>query len=155
MSAIIAGEVERPTGYGRIMTDCIKGQCHCGAVTVEVAAQPPFINACNCGWCGKLGVWWGYYAPADVRVMGETKGYTRTDKAEPAAEAHFCPSCGVTTHWQRPATYVAKHGPAEMLGVNMRLFERDALRGVQLLYPDGRNWSGTGPWDFVREGEIL
>ena len=54
-----------------------------------------------------------------------------------------------------PAAFVAEHGPADILGVNMRLFEREALSGVQLLYPDGRNWSGTGPWDFVREGEIL
>ena len=133
----------------------ISATCHCGAVTVEVAAQPPFINACNCSLCDKLGVWWGYYAPADMRVSGETSSYQRSDKAEPGAEVHFCAICGSCTHFERPAAFVAKHGPADMAGVNMRLFGREELRGVELLYPDGKNWSGVGAWDFVRDGEVL
>lgn len=144
-------ETETPTTQPSNLT----ATCHCGAVRVEVATVPAFINACNCGWCGKLGAWWGYYAPAEVHVTGTTSAYVRNDKAEPAAEGHFCPRCGTTTHWQRPAAFAAKHGGADMAGVNMRLFDREGLRGVQLLYPDGKNWDGIGQWGFVKEAEIL
>lgn len=143
------------SGISETPSRALTATCHCGAVKVEIAATPAFINECNCGWCGKLGAWWGYYAPADVRVTGATSPYVRNDKAEPAAEGHFCPRCGITTHWQRPAAFVAKQGGADLAGVNMRLFAREELRGVQLLYPDGKGWDGIGQWGFVREAEIL
>ncbi len=38
---------------------------------------------------------------------------------------------------------VAKHGNVVM-GVNMRLADESDLAGVELRFPDGRAWAGTG-----------
>ncbi len=39
--------------------------------------------------------------------------------------------------------------------LNMRLFDRAALSGVKLHFPDGRAWDGTGEWGYVREAVDL
>lgn len=115
---------------------------------------PEYLNDCNCSFCSSHGVWWGYFNPEEVVVTGATRTYRRTDREDPAVELHFCPNCGCTTHWTLLPAFLEKVGEVKC-GVNMRLCDHRQLRGIELRYPDGRNWSGTGPWDFVREGEIL
>ncbi|HMT41901.1 MAG TPA: hypothetical protein PKC81_09660 [Sphingorhabdus sp.] len=39
--------------------------------------------------------------------------------------------------------------------LNMRLFDRAALSGVKLHFPDGRAWDGVGEWGYVREAVEL
>jgi hypothetical protein len=129
--------------------------CHCGAVHVHVAKRPDYLNECNCSLCNSHGVWWGYFAPEDVAVTGETKVYTRADRDEPAVELHFCGHCGCTTHWTPTEVFVAKTGAANRMGVNMRLFDRAVLAGVELRFPDGMGWDGIGQWGFVKEAEQL
>jgi len=41
------------------------------------------------------------------------------------------------------------------MGVNMGLFDRAALTGVKLHYPDGWAWDSTGEWRYVREAVDL
>ena len=133
----------------------LTAQCHCGQVTVEVAARPDYINECNCSLCNSHGVWWGYYPPAQVAVTGETKAYRRVDREDPAVELHFCGTCGCTTHWTLLPAFIEKIGLDTIMGVNMRLFDRAALAGVELRFPDGKAWDGVGDWGFVREAVVL
>lgn len=128
--------------------------CHCGAVRLELARRPDFVNECNCTLCGKTGARWAYLDPAEVSVEGETDGYRRTDKADPAAEIRFCPTCGVTTHFVLTESAVARFGNT-MMGVNTRLADETDLAGIELRYPDGRAWSGEGEFGFVREARVL
>ena len=133
----------------------ISAGCHCGAVSIRVAAPPDYINECNCSLCNSHGVWWGYYVPTDVEVTGETKGYGRVDRDKPAVNLHFCTTCGCTTHWTLTEQFVQDQGANDRMGVNMRLFDRAALTAVELRYPDGANWDGVGQWGFVREAVTL
>ena len=42
-------------------------------------------------------------------------------------------------------------GANVQMGVNMRLFDADFLNGIELRFPDGANWIGTGPFDTVNQ----
>jgi hypothetical protein len=128
--------------------------CHCGAVALDVQQPPAFVNACNCSLCSKTGAWWGYFHPNEVSVRGTTSSYTRLDKAEPGVAVHFCPTCGSTTHFRLTPFAVSRHGDVQ-LGVNMRLAEVGDLKGVELRFPDGRAWDGSGPFGHVRAAEVL
>lgn len=128
--------------------------CLCGAVRITVAKPPEYIHACNCTLCAKSGAWWGYFDPADLTVTGETHGWSRSDKAEAGGEVRFCPACGATTHFVLTPAMIAKHGNT-VAGANMRLADPAALAGIELRFPDGRAWSGEGPFGYARPGELL
>jgi hypothetical protein len=128
--------------------------CHCGQIRIEINKKPDYINECNCSLCGKSGVRWGYFHPSEVSVEGKTQGYRREDKDDPAAEVHFCPKCGSTTHFILTESAVAKFGNG-LMGVNMRLADERDLAGIELRYPDGQAWSGTGDFTYVREARII
>ena len=126
------------------------GTCLCGAVCVTIDAAPALINDCNCSLCRKSGGAWGYFPPTSVTATGETVGFVRPDKASPAVEIHSCARCAVTTHWVRTEAFKAQHGVDELVGVNMRLFDPDDLKGVEVHYPNGKDWSGEGPFTYRR-----
>jgi hypothetical protein len=128
--------------------------CHCGLVRLTIGQLPDYIHECNCTLCRKTGARWGYFPSPLVGVEGATTAYRRADKADPGADVHFCGACGVTTHFTLTAETVARFGQA-LTGVNMRLADESALAGIELRYPDGRAWSGAGPFDYVREARIL
>jgi hypothetical protein len=117
------------------------GACHCGAVRVTVPRKPDYVNNCNCTLCTKHAGLWGYYDPAEVNITGDTRTYIRADMPEPAIGTHFCSTCGCTTHWRVLEAFAANHPemPPQM-GVNMRLFEADAVDGVEMRLVDGRAW---------------
>ena len=129
-------------------------ECLCGQTCITIAGKPAFIHACNCLLCAKSGARWSYFHPGEVTVSGTTKGYRRSDKDDPAAEVHSCPSCGATTHFVLTESAVAAHGNT-MMGVNMLLADPADLSGVELRYPDGRKWDGAGEFGYVREAEVL
>jgi hypothetical protein len=126
----------------------------CGEVRVEISKRPDFINECNCTLCSKSGARWAYFHPSDVGVLGTTKGYSREDKEDPAAEIRFCAHCGSTTHFILTASAVSKFGNIQM-GVNMRLADEKDLDGAELRYPDGRAWPGKGAFTYVQEARII
>ena len=128
--------------------------CLCGQIRVEAAKPPDYIHECNCTLCRKSGARWGYFHPSEVIVEGVAEGYCRDDKDDPGARLQFCATCGSTTHFILTESAVAKHGNVVM-GVNMRLADESDLAGIELRYPDGKSWSGTGAFDYVREARIL
>ena len=132
----------------------IEMTCHCGDVRIEIEQRPDFVHDCNCSLCRKSGARWAYFAPADVKVTGDTSRYVRTDKHDASARIHFCASCGATTHFRLTASAIEKHGDT-MMGVNMRLANPTDLAGVELRYPDGLGWSGEGAFAYYAEPELL
>jgi hypothetical protein len=128
--------------------------CHCGQVQIDVAKTPDHINACNCSLCRKAGAQWAYFHPSEVTVAGGTSGYCRRDKADAAAQVHFCPICGATTHFTLTDSAVAKFGNS-MMGANLAVADDSALAGIERRFPDGRAWSGEGPFVYVRAAEII
>lgn len=128
--------------------------CFCGAVSVTTAKRPDFVHACNCDLCRKAGARWGYFDPAEVAVNGATATFRRHDKPEPGVDVHFCPACGSTTHFRLTEAAVSQHGDV-MMGVNAGLANEAELAGIELRYPDGKNWSGEGEFGYVRASRIL
>src|SRR6202453_1103066 len=98
----------------------LKLTCLCGQVRIEVAKRPDFINECNCTLCSKSGARWAYFHPSEVSIGGTTKGYSREEKDDPAAELQFCPNCGSTTHFTLTASAVAKFGNIQLCVWRMR-----------------------------------
>jgi hypothetical protein len=132
----------------------VKLACLCGQVRIAIPRSPEFINECNCTLCSKSGARWAYFNPSEIGIAGVTKGYSRNDKEDPAAEVHFCPNCGSTTHFVLTASAISKFGNSQM-GVNMRLADEKDLAGIELRYPDGRAWPGKGSFDYVRPARII
>jgi hypothetical protein len=128
--------------------------CLCGRTRIELSQLSDFIHACNCALCGKTGAHWGYLDPSEVVVHGVTTGYVRDDKDAPAAEVHFCPTCGTTSHFVLTPSAVRAFGNT-MMGVNMRLADERDLAGIELRFPDGRAWDGSGAFAYVRPPVII
>ncbi|WP_225204943.1 GFA family protein [Novosphingobium huizhouense] len=133
---------------------CPNLTCHCGAISVTIDTRPDFVFACNCSLCRKTGARWGYFAPEQVQITGQPTRYRRTDKPDPSAEIAFCPTCGATTHFTLTESAIAAHGNT-MMGVNMALLPESDLAGIELRYPDGANWDGASPFDYVRPPRVL
>jgi hypothetical protein len=91
---------------------------------------------------------------SSVSVEGTARGYSREDKADPAAEIRFCAKCGSTTHFTLTASAASRFGN-NLMGVNMRLADERDLAGIELRYPDGQAWSGEGDFSYVPEARII
>ena len=126
------------------------GTCLCGAVTIRVDEKPHYIHDCNCSLCRKAGAAWGYYTTANAVAEGATDVFVRTDKKTPIVEIHSCQACGATTHFLPTVTSRSPGDAPGTLGVNMRLFDPDELTGVEVRYPDGKQWTGSGPFGYRR-----
>ena len=55
----------------------IKGACHCGAVTFELASRPKWMVSCNCSVCRCLGALW-VHAPPAVATIDAPPNSTKT-----------------------------------------------------------------------------
>ncbi len=124
--------------------------CLCGAVGVTIETKPEFINDCNCGLCRKAGGAWGYFQSSSVSTKGSTVSLVRDDKKSPAVAIHSCEKCAVTTHWVLTKSFKEKNPSADQVGVNMRLFDPDELEGVEVRFPNGKEWTGEGPFGYRR-----
>ena len=129
-------------------------ECLCGGASVVIARLPDFVFECNCALCRKTGARWGYFSPEEVEGRGTTQVFRRTDKVDPASQIHFCPECGVAVHFTMTESAIARFGNS-MAGVNMALADEGDLAGIELRFPDGRNWSGEGAFGFVRDPRVF
>ncbi|MEL7128497.1 MAG: aldehyde-activating protein [Pseudomonadota bacterium] len=129
--------------------------CACGTIEISIKKTPDFIFDCNCSLCRKVGAAWGYFKSADVSVLGHTASYSRVDTSTPIVEIHSCKVCSATTHFVLTDAYQAKFPDIDQVGVNMRLFDPEALVGVDVQYPNGKDWSGDGPFGFRRNAMTI
>lgn len=124
--------------------------CLCGAVSVTIDAKPDFINDCNCSLCRKVGGAWGYFPSSAVTTTGSTVAFVRRDKHPPGVEIHACQTCATTTHWVLTTSFKEQNRTADQMGVNMRLFDPDELKGVEVRFPNGKDWPGQGDFGYRR-----
>ena len=127
------------------------GSCICGATTVTIDQAPTFIHDCNCSLCRRSGAGWGYFGSSEVKATGETLSIERTDKAMASVTVHACSSCGTTTHYTLSEAFLKDNPEADQVGVNMKLFEASELEGVEVRFPDGASWSGSGEFGYRRD----
>jgi hypothetical protein len=86
--------------------------CCCGALRVEVSADPDAVAACHCGECQRrTGSVFGVgaiFKRENVRAEGPSKMYVRDGQGGRKVKMHFCPTCGTTVFWEadmRPDHY--------------------------------------------------
>lgn len=142
--------VSRGAPHPHDQENILTATCLCGAVSVTIETKPDFVHDCNCSLCRKTGSAWGYFAPASVTTTGTTTSFARRDKAAAAVEVHACETCAATTHWVRTAGFRDAYGSNDIVGVNMKLFDPDALEGVEIRFPDGKAWQGDGAFGYRR-----
>jgi hypothetical protein len=78
--------------------------CCCGALRVEVSADPDAVAACHCGECQRrTGSVFGVgaiFKRENVRAEGPSKMYVRDGQEGRKVKMHFCPTCGTTVFWE-------------------------------------------------------
>jgi hypothetical protein len=109
----------------------ITASCHCGLITLEIAAAPSEVTECNCSICRRYGVLWAYYSPRDVRV--ETRGATTQTYMwdDRSIAFHRCPHCGCVSHWS------PVDPTRDRMGVNARLMPPEVLAKARVRHLDG------------------
>ncbi len=131
------------------------GNCICGAVSVTIDEKPEFINDCDCGLCRKAGAAWGYFPSASVKTSGKTVSFVRSDKKNAGVEIHSCEKCAATTHWVLTKSFQEQNESADQVGVNMRLFDPSELTGVEVRFPNGKDWDGESPYGYRRKAMTI
>jgi hypothetical protein len=114
-------------------TDEKLAKCHCGAVSISLAAYPTEITECNCSLCRSYGVLWAYYSVRDILSMPDPALTDRYAWNGRHVDFHRCRNCGCVTHW------VPRNSKRERRGINARLLPASALDAARLRRRDGAN----------------
>lgn len=112
----------------------IAGACHCGAMRVTLARAPRTVTECNCSLCRKLGTRWGYFAPSEVTIAGDTDTYVQGERT---LATHRCRICGCVTHWSSLTGL-------DRMGVNVRLIDPGRIADVPV-----RRFDGADTWTYL------
>ena len=117
----------------------LTGNCHCGAITIELPFAPEEATRCNCSLCRRLGVIWAYYEFGTVKISGhpeQTEEYIQGDKTLRTVR---CRSCGCTIDWEP-----LQPEPGAKHGVNLRNFDPALLAATRI-----RNLDGADTWEYL------
>jgi hypothetical protein len=117
-------------------------QCCCGALAVNVSAEPDSVALCHCVECQRrTGSAFGvaaFFAAAAVHVSGESSTYERISEAGQKLVFRFCPNCGSTVYWEterhpgKIAVALGSFADPEFPRPSRSVFERARHRWVGL-----------------------
>jgi hypothetical protein len=119
-----------------VMEPNYTGRCLCGAVKVEVVAEPIWVGNCHCPSCQKatsaaFATYAGFDATA-VRFTGETP---KLFKSSPGVKRRFCSGCG------SPVSFEGEAWPGEIHLHAILLDQSDDLA------PEGHSYvRSRKPW---------
>ncbi len=115
----------------------VTATCHCGAVSIQAAA-PETLTDCNCSLCRRIGGYWAYYKPAEVRVTHPENGLDGYIQGDRSLTTWRCRACGCTTHW------TATDPTLQRMAVNARMMPPDIVRAARI-----RRFDGADTWTFL------
>lgn len=113
----------------------MQGQCHCGAVRIEVTLADGFKTArrCDCSFCRRRGAIVVSAKRADLRVLHGQDALRLYQFGTRTAEHWFCGTCGIYTHHRR------RSNPGEY-GVNVAILDGINPRDLgEVPWADGVN----------------
>lgn len=119
----------------------LAGTCHCGAVTVEVAAKPRSITECNCSICYRYGARWAHYTRATARIACAPDAVAAYLWGDRTIEFYHCNSCGCVTHYES-----VEKLPDSRISVNVRIMPPAEIAEVPV-----RKFDGADTWTFLQE----
>lgn len=93
----------------------LRGQCHCGQITITLPSAPDTCKVCNCTLCRRVGGVWAYYKVGTVRIDGHPEHTERYIQGDKSLATIRCKHCGIVTHWEPIGEY-------DKMGVNLRNF---------------------------------
>lgn len=112
--------------------------CHCGETCITMPNLPEKATLCNCTFCTKRGVLWGYFRPEDVKV--EVGKHDRIYEPSGINHHHFCSNCGCST-WSLTPDWSAigenDSEPPKRLSVNLCLLDDTDIRKMPVEMLDG------------------
>lgn len=115
--------------------------CHCAGVQLVIPRKPRVITRCNCSYCHRLDPWFAYFARRTIRFSKGSdllEGYAWGRRLR---RWFRCGCCGAFVY-HAP---IGRTGPAERLGINMRLVPPGALHGATVKLRDG----ASGTWRLL------
>ncbi len=117
----------------------IRGSCHCGAVTFELAESPKWLTECNCSICRRIGAIWAHGDVGKFKVTyseDATLDYLCGDKT---LVIKTCKTCGCTTHWENLETPRHQH-----MAVNCRMADPKDIAALRI-----RPFDGAEKWEYM------
>ena len=119
----------------------LEATCHCGAVRLEIAAQPETLTACNCSICHRLGVQWVYYKQRQINIDCADDALNSYRWQSKRIEFCSCKTCGCTTHY-----VTVKKSADGHIAINARNIDPELLTDVPV-----RTFDGAKTWKFLDE----
>ena len=108
-----------------------RGNCHCGAVELELHDAPVEASECNCSLCRRIAGLWHYCSTAQLTVSGQLTGYVQGDRT---LTTWHCGTCGCVTHW------IATDPGYDRIGVNLRMFDPALWQDLPRRFVDGASY---------------
>jgi hypothetical protein len=113
----------------------LKGSCHCGRAGWTLEGEVGQVTACNCTLCRRYGALWAYGLEGlKADLFGKTKTYSRSGKANPALEIHFCAECGSVIGYR---SLRLEADGTRKIAVNVRLAPPEAVFDNDVVHFDG------------------
>jgi hypothetical protein len=110
--------------------------CHCGAIKLEVDAEPADLEECNCSTCARSGFLHWKVPVEAVRLLTEKVRLTTYLWRDADGGHHFCPTCG---------TAMMRTGYRDRITVNARTIVGVDVFTLEISRYDGRNDMPPGP----------
>lgn len=114
-----------------------KGQCLCGAVTINVESDPVGARTCMCRDCQKFGGGTGttnaFFVAETIKQDGDLSWYESTADSGNITNRAFCPKCG--SH-----VFTRGSGAPHLCGVRVSMFD-----DPNLIAPQAVIWTDSAP----------
>ena len=117
----------------------IRGSCHCGAVSFELAEHRDFLTDCNCSICRRYGALWLHCNRSEVQLECPEDATVRYEWGDHLLGFHHCRTCGCITHWSS-----SMDDQPESMAVNCRLAEPADIEGMRI-----RRFDGADSWQYL------
>jgi hypothetical protein len=115
------------------MKQTYSGDCQCGKVRYEVAADIGEVIACNCSRCGRLGSLLAFVAAADFKLLTGEGATTEYQFNKHVIHHLFCATCGVQSFARG-----AGPGGVEMVAINVRCLDGVDPSTLKVKHVNGR-----------------
>jgi hypothetical protein len=81
-----------------------EARCACGTLTARAEGDPVRISLCHCNDCkrrtGSAFAWNATYLAEQVTISGPFLSFQRSSDEGNWGRHHFCPTCGVSIHYE-------------------------------------------------------
>jgi len=118
----------------------MKGQCHCGNISLKLNKKVDQVTSCNCSICHRYGAIWAYFQTSEVEINNsqlKAKTYQHGDKY---LDFHHCSVCGCVTHYTP-----TDKTDSDKMAVNLRMMPKSVLESINI-----RLFDGADTWEFIK-----